>query len=204
MVKASERLARVIADNGKHQFMFQKFGVKSMPTILFLGPEGTKVDNLKGADAKSIIQQINAVADKHNRAPKWAEDQEKGIEAARTDAKPVLMYFHDDGPKSQAAEKAFTDPAVADFYDKFVWIKRAIDMKSKEAKELGVTGPTLWIVDGREENPLAKPLKKYSLPKGGLKGEFTSFLKTWKAEPMPKKEAPATPEPAEEPKEENK
>jgi len=192
LVKTATRIVCVMADNGKLSKLSAKLKVSGIPDLRYFDPDGNEVGKMSDRSAGGMIKQINEIADKFNRAPKWAEDQDKGFDAARADGKPAIVYFGDASPKSQMSEKAFGELPLAELLGKFVWIKKSMDWKSDDAKKLGVSGPALWVVDPKAEDPFAKPLKKLGLPKAGaaLKGELGPILKSWKSEPAPKKEEP--------------
>lgn len=172
-----------MADSGRHIWLFKKYGVSSMPTVLFLDSEGKKVADLKSREASDVMEQMNEIADKHNREPKWAETEDAAFSAGKEEQKPVLIFFHDNGPKTEPASKAFGELPLADLLDRFVWVKKSVDAKSDEAKKLGLSSslPALWVVDPQAEEPMSDPLKKIRLPKSGanLKSELTSALKSW-------------------------
>lgn len=160
-----------------------------MPTIVFTDGNGEEVARMKDRSAGGLSKQINEIADTHNRAPKWAEDQGKALEAGKSSDQPAALIFLDESPQSETAEKFLGEQALAELYPKFSWSRTRLTVKSEEAKKLGLTRlPALWIVDPRVEDPFAKPLKKISLPKAGkdLKSELSGVLKSWK--PAEKKE----------------
>jgi predicted DsbA family dithiol-disulfide isomerase len=196
-VKASEQINRFMMMAGKHDAVAKKYGVSGYPTFIFIGPDGKKVGDAS-RDAGALIKQIGDVAAKYNRAPRWAESEETAVARAKEEQKPLLIVYRDDKPKSEQAVGEFSAQALVEFYDKAVWVQKTIDVKSDEAKALGITSvPALWILDPRIDDAKAQVLKKLGLPKGGaaIKTELASVLKTWK-----KAEAEAAP--AEEPKKE--
>jgi len=149
-----------------------------------MDPDGKEVDRFRGKTGADLVTQINEIADKYNRAPKWAEDQAKALEAGKSGDKPVALFFHDDSQKSQLAERFLGEQALTPVYEKFEWAKVPMDIKGDEAKKLGLTAlPALWVVDAKAEDPLGKPLKKFALPKSGtsLKGEMEALLKASKS-----------------------
>lgn len=182
VVKASERLNRFMVMPDRHDAVWKKYGVNSAPTVLFLAPDGKKVGN-GGGDAAGLIKQIGDVAEKYNRAPKWAADVESATALAKEEQKPLLIVYRDDKPKSEAAVNEFSALPLAELYDKAVWVQKTLDVKSDEAKALGITSvPALWILDPRVDDAKARVLKKMALPKSGaaIKTELSSILKSWK------------------------
>ena len=191
VVRASEKLDRImILAAGKNLDIWKRYGVSGAPTILFLSPDGKKVGE-GGRDSAALIKQIGEVAEKHARAPKWAASEEAAVAAAKEGSKPLVIVYRDDKPNSERALVEFGALSLAELYDKAVWVQRKLDLKSDDAKGLGIASlPALWVVDVRVEDPKARVLKKVSLPKAGsaLKSELGSLLKGWKKENAPKDE----------------
>ncbi|HEY3225471.1 MAG TPA: hypothetical protein VGK61_00585 [Planctomycetota bacterium] len=190
-MKASEKLTRIMVWAGKHDAVFKKYSVTGSPTLLFLKPDGAKVA-VGGRDSAGLIKQFNEIAEKYNRAPKWAESMETATAKAKEESKPLLVVYRDGGAKSDAAVDGFSAQPLAELYDKFVWVQKTLDPKSDEAKALGITAvPALWVVDPRIEDSKGATLKKIALPKAGaaLKTELGGLLKSWKKE-EPAKEEP--------------
>jgi len=125
VVKASERLVRVLVDVDKCEKVAQTYKVRSMPTILFLDSTGKQVDKLGGRDADSVVQQFNEIADKHSRGPKWGESVDKALEAGKKEKKPVVLLFTDEDPKSMLwARVTFCDASIKqELVDKCVFAK---------------------------------------------------------------------------------
>ena len=195
VVKASEKLNRFMMMAGKHDAVAKKYGVSGYPTFIFIGPDGKKVGDAS-RDATTLVKQIGETAEKYNRSPKWAENEETGTGTARQEQKPLVVFYRDDKAKSEAAEQEFNAQAVAEFYGKAVWVQKTIDLKSDEAKTLGLTAlPALWIVDARVDDAKARVLKKTGTIKAAtLKTDLAAILKSWK------KEGGSTEKPAEDPK----
>ncbi len=195
VVKAFGRIIPVLADGGKLQKQAQKFKITGIPAMVFLDPEGNEIGRMKDRSSAGLIAQIDEAIAKHGRAPKFAESREKAIEDAKSADKPVAIYFAEESPKSEMAEKLFGELPLKDMYEPFVWVKEKLSVKSDEAKKIGLsTLPALWVIDPRADDPYAKPLKKIGLPKAGagLKGELAPILKAWK--PADKKPEGKTPE----------
>jgi len=168
--------------SGRYDAIAKKFGVSGYPSIFLLKPDGTKAaEGSRSSDA--IIKQIDDTLTKFGRSPKWAESEESGAAAAKEAQKPLLVVYRDDKAKSESAISDFGAKPLAELYDKFVWVQKTLDVKSDEAKALGITAvPALWIVDARIDDAKARVLKKIALPKAaaGLKTEFEAILKSWK------------------------
>lgn len=168
--------------SGKHDSIRKRYGVSSSPQIFFLAPDGKKVgEGSRAADA--LIKQIDETAVKHGRAPKWAETEESAIAAAKEGQMPLVVVYRDDKPRSESALQEFGAQPLSELYDKFVWVQKTLNLKSDEAKALGITAvPALWIVDVRVDDPKTRVLKKAGLPKAGaaIKADLAAILKAWK------------------------
>ncbi|HEU4338719.1 MAG TPA: hypothetical protein VFS19_01510 [Planctomycetota bacterium] len=176
------KLTRIITYKGKHDMIRKKFDVTSSPTIFFLSSDGKKVDEGR-TSAEGLAKEINEVIEKYNRTPKWAADEETAVAAAQEEQKPLVVVYKDDKAKSEQAIPEFNVLPLADLYEKAVWLQRKIDVKSDEAKALGITAvPVMWIIDIRVADPQARVLKKVPLPKpgAGIKADLAGVLKTWK------------------------
>lgn len=195
-MKASTKVNRWLLLAGKTDAVWKKFGVTGAPTLIFVDSTGKKVGT-GGRDAAGLIKQFTETAEKYGRAPKWAESEESASGDAKKDAKPLVVFYRDDKAKSESAEQEFSDKGLAELYDKAVWVQKTIDLKSDEAKKLGITAlPAIWIIDARVDDAKARVLKK-SAPKGAtIKSDLAAILKTWK------KDEGSTEKPAEEPKKE--
>lgn len=190
MVKASEKVTRVMVFSGRHDAINKKFGVSQYPTVLFLKPDGSKIGTAN-QDTTGLIKQIDEMLQKYGRSPKWMNSETEAAAEAKQDAKPLLVFYRDDGPKSDAAEKEFSTQPVSDLYGKAVWLVKRIDPKSDEAKALGITVvPAMWVVDPRIEDSKGAVVKKIALPKAGaaLKSELSAVVKGWKKDDAPKEE----------------
>ena len=173
---------------GKHDAIAKKYGVSGYPTFIFVGPDGKKVGDAS-REAGQLVKQIGETAEKYNRAPKWAANEESATAAAKEAQVPLVVYYRDDKPKSELALQEFSALPLAELYDKAVWVQKTIDVKSDEAKALGISAvPAVWIIDARVDDAKARVLKKSS-PKGAtIKTDLAAILKSWKKEEASKEE----------------
>jgi hypothetical protein len=166
-VKASEKLIRILVDGDKDGKLFEKYGVQSMPTLIYLDPEGKKVGQMTARSADALKAQFEEIATKHGRAPAWLEGSEPALAAGKEGTKPAVLLFADEKPKSQAWQRIFSDPAFGtDLYEKAAFAKVEFKKDSEECKKWKVTeGGTLLIVDPTGEGTVIKTLKT-GTPKG--------------------------------------
>jgi hypothetical protein len=188
-VKASEKVNRFLLLSGKTDAVWKKFGVTGAPTLIFVDPAGKKVGT-GTRDSAGLIKSFNEISEKYGRAPKWAENEETALKAAKEEQKPLVVYYRDDKQKSEQALSEFSVQPLAEFYDKAVWVQKTLDVKSDEAKALGISAvPAVWIIDARLDDAKARVLKKSS-PKGAtIKTDLEAILKAWK-KMEPTKEEP--------------
>jgi len=190
VVKASEKVTRIMVFAGKHDAINKKFGVRSYPTVLFLQPDGSKIGTAN-QDSSGLVKQVDEIVQKHGRAPKWVNSETEAADEAKKDGKPLLVFYRDDAAKSDNALKEFGTLPLSELYGKAVWLVKRIDPKSEDAKTLGITAvPVLWVVDPRIEDSKGAVVKKIALPKAGaaLKGELSAIVKGWKKDEAPKEE----------------
>lgn len=161
MVKASEGLYRILADAAKDDKLFTTYGVNSMPTILFLDPDGKKVGEMGDRSPEGVKRQFEEIAAKNSRAPQWLAGADAGLEAARTGPKPAVLFFHDEKPKSRLFQNLFSDPTFgADLYEKAAFSKVEFKKDSEECKKWKVTeAPVVLIVDASGEGKVLKTVK---------------------------------------------
>jgi hypothetical protein len=162
VVKSAEGLIRILVDSGKDDKLFQKYGVKGMPTIIFLNSDGKEVGKMNDRETAGVKSQFEEIAAKNTRAPQWLAGVEAAVSAAKSGPKPAVLVFLDDKPKSKAFQNVFSDPAFgSDLYEKAAFSKIEFKMDSDECRKWKVTeAPTLLIVDpAAEEGSALKTLK---------------------------------------------
>jgi hypothetical protein len=162
VVKSADGLIRILVDAGKDEKLFSKYGVKGMPTIIFLDSEGKEIGKLNSREADGVKKQFEDIAAKNTRAPQWLAGVEAAISAAKSGPKPAVLFFFDDKPKSKSMLNLFSDPAFGtDLYEKATFSKVEFKKDSDECKKYKVTeGGTILIVDpSAEEGSSLKSLK---------------------------------------------
>jgi hypothetical protein len=149
-------------DAGKDEKLFSKYGVRSMPTIIFLGPDGKEVGKLSDRSSDGVKRQFEEISTKNTRAPQWLAGMDAGLSAAKSGSKPAVLFFCDDKPKSKMFLNLFSDPTFgADMYEKASFSKVEFKKDSDECKKWKVTeAPTILIVDpSAEEGTSLKSIK---------------------------------------------
>lgn len=184
MVKAAEKIIPVFVDcdwGKKNQDLSGKYGVRGYPTVIFTDPKGEEIDKLGGRDAKSVLDKINAVAEKFGGIAAL-DSWDKGAEAAKDSGKPVLYFFATQKADSVALEQALMDESLKELLEKFVLVKSEIKRDSEDAKKFKVTSstsPVLLILTPAEGDGDPKVVKKLTGKKSAkdLKKEFEKALK---------------------------
>jgi hypothetical protein len=161
VVKASEGLYRILADAGKDEKLFSKYGVNSMPTILFLDADGKQIGKLGDRSPDGVKRQFEEIATKNTRAPQWLEGADAAVQAAQAGTKPAVLFFQDDKAKSKIFQNLFSDPTFgADLYEKAAFAKVEFKKDSEECKKWKVTeAPVVLIVDPSGEGKVLKTVK---------------------------------------------
>ena len=166
-MKSSESLIRILVDSGKDGKLFQKYGVRGMPSIIFLDPEGKEVGKMNDRSADGVKRQFEEIASKNTRAPKWLAGVEAGVTAARSGPKPAVLFFVDDKPKSKLMEMFFSDATFgADLYEKASFSKVDYKKDSDECKKWKVTeAGSIVIADPSAEEGVSLKIVKGGTPK---------------------------------------
>jgi hypothetical protein len=162
VVKSAEGLIRILVDAGRDDKLFSKYGVSSMPTIIFLSPDGKEAGRLRDRSPEGVKRQFEEIAEKNTRAPQWLAGADAAISAAKSGPKPAVLFFYDDKPKSKLFQNLFSDPSFgADLYEKAAFSKVEFKKDSEECKKWKVAeAPTILIVDpSAEEGTSLKSLK---------------------------------------------
>jgi hypothetical protein len=167
VVKSAEGLIRVLVDAGKDEKLFTKYGVNSMPTIIFLGPDGKEAGRLRDRSPDGVKRQFEDIASKNTRAPQWLAGVDAALSSAKSGSKPAVLFFWDEKPKSKLLQNLFSDPSFgADLYEKAVFSKIEWKKDSDECKKWKVTeAPTILIVDPSAEEGTSLRSLKSGTPK---------------------------------------
>ncbi|MCO5166912.1 MAG: hypothetical protein M9894_11160 [Planctomycetes bacterium] len=169
MVQAARGLVPVMADctqgNHPHKELMQRFGVRGFPTVLFLDPNGNKVEELGSRDPAGVRGQIERVVQQHARPTVSDMSIADGLALAREQKKLLAVAFMEpQGQESAAFLELVMSPQMEAVRGRFHWIRRPAtgerNRPTDEAKELGVRKPpALVILDPWAEGD-ARELKK--------------------------------------------
>ena len=144
----------------------EKYKPSGYPTVIFLDPDGKEVAKLGDRAPAAVAKQIEEIAQKFSRGPKWLADAAAALAAGKADSKPVALVFVDDKPKSAQLLQARADPSLAADLDKTVFAKLDFKKDAEEAKKWKVTAAaTIVLVDASGEEPKAIKTLSGSGPK---------------------------------------
>jgi len=113
----------------------------------------------------------------------WIATTDEAIAASKESARPVLVFLTDGKKDGSDTEKAMRDPAVLELLQGFACVRVAITKDEPVCKKTKITyGCAILVVDPRVEDPLDKPLKKWTGMKSAkkLKEDLGKTLKEWK------------------------
>lgn len=69
----------------KHKDLMTKYGIKGIPTLYYLDPEGSRVELMTSRTPDALRAQIEGVLEKHRRAPKWEEREPRELKPQEMD-----------------------------------------------------------------------------------------------------------------------
>jgi hypothetical protein len=113
----------------------------------------------------------------------WIATTDEAIAASKESARPVLVFLTDGKKDASDTEKAMRDPAVLELLQGFACVRVAIAKDDPVCRKTKITyGCAILVVDPRAEDPLDKPLKKWTGMKSAkkLKEDLGKTLKEWK------------------------
>lgn len=184
MVKASESLIRVLVDNKGGEEIFDKHKVERMPTILFLDPDGKKVDEFVGVKPPEELEPLlKSVTEKFGRKPRFHKEYDQALDRAKAESKPLALFFFDAKQASVDYAKALDDKSLEELFEKIVFVKVEVKKDSAEAKRYGVTAPPVIVVaNPTSEKPESNPIRKVYGKKAAkdIKRDLEEALKRFK------------------------
>ncbi len=139
--------------------LLQKYGVRGLPTLLFLDPDGAVVGQLGARDPDGVARQFNDLAGKYRPRFPWEASLEAALEAGKKDGRPVAVLFTDKSKEAQEAEAAFDDAAVRALAKQVAAVRHEMAKECKicEAYQ-AAPGGRVVVVDPKAEAPAAAPL----------------------------------------------
>jgi hypothetical protein len=144
----------------------EKYKPSGYPTVIFLDPDGKEIAKLGDRSPAAVAKQIDEIAEKFSRGPKWVADIAAALAAGKSESKPVALVFVDEKPKSTQFLQLLSDPSLAGDLDKAVFAKLDLKKDAEEAKKWKVSAAgTIVIVDASGDEPKAIKTLSGSGPK---------------------------------------
>jgi hypothetical protein len=144
----------------------EKYKPSGYPTVIFLDPDGKEIAKLGDHAPASVAKQIDEVAAKYSRGPKWLPDAAAALAAGKSESKPVVLVFVDEKPKTTQFLQLLGDPLLAADLDKVVFAKVDLKKDAEEAKKWKVSAAaTLVFIDASGDEPKATKTLSGSGPK---------------------------------------
>lgn len=132
----------------------ERYKPSGYPTVIFLDADGKEIAKLGDRSPAAVARQIEDIAAKYTRGPKWLTDADAAVAAGKSESKPVALVFVDDKPKSAAFLQIFADPTMMEEMEKVVFARIEFKKDSEEAKRWKVAqGATLVILDVTGDEP---------------------------------------------------
>ena len=186
MKAVAEGLVLVMIDcsqRGSNADLSSKYGVSGLPAIFYADPDGKVVGKLQDRSAAGVKREFADLVEKHGRFTLWAESMEKGLEKAKKEDKPALVFFTDGKKDSTAVEELFSDGSLRESLEKFVLVRHEIEKGCEVCTRYKTKrGPNILILDPKAEDPAAKPVSKFGKKKSAkdLLKALDYALKRWK------------------------
>jgi thiol:disulfide interchange protein len=139
----------------------KQYGVTGSPTVMFVGGDEKKIEDLKSREADGMVKQIEEVAKKY---PKWGggwdhSDVAEATKAAVDGRKLMLVAFTDASDKTKKLLITFGDKSLKETLDKFIQLRRDLDPDAAddfkaELKKYKVSAiPAVIVVDPSGDEP---------------------------------------------------
>lgn len=163
VVDASSKLSCLFADcsNGKNATLVANLKIKKVPAIVFLDPSGVPVAVIEHRDAPSIAQAMTNLALMFSSLPRFPENVDAALAAARKQERPLLIYFYDDSPACLTVNKSLTDPELKPLRERFAFARSPMRKGSDVCVKYDVSrAPTILVLDASLPAPESKPLAR--------------------------------------------
>lgn len=188
--------AELLLDDGQQDAYVKVFADGQVYMVVVDGDKGAVAgvkrisdQDMPGQDAPKEAQDGSGIAwIQVDRAAKIDDPFKVGLEKARQEKKPIVLFtFDDDDSPFLDTDDAFKDKALKEFKDKFIFVK--VDSESpllrEKAREAYDNAPWVFVLDSRADEPFAKPLVKIhgehkkggGIPVDKLKDAMTEGLK---------------------------
>jgi hypothetical protein len=145
----------------------QQFGVRGVPDVRLLGPDGVEIQKLQGRSPQQVLQQLQSVLDSvkpATAARNWETDLIAAADQATQENKALAVLLVSDDSEGNDFTDFVQIADASDLLDNFICVKVVADDEFKKSdeygwlKKFGATKPQcLLVVHGKKK--LAKITK---------------------------------------------
>jgi hypothetical protein len=163
VVAASSRITCIFVECGakKNAALVKKFSITSFPSLVLFDRDGKILGDVPQRDGPGLAAALHKLNDAMDLLPAFPEDLEAALAAARTQKRPLMVYFYDSSPACLALNRSLLDPELKPLYPKFgaarVPMKRGSPLCSKYDVD---HAPTLLVLNPLLPKPEEKPLAR--------------------------------------------
>lgn len=157
----------------------KEFGVEGVPTLVLADPDGKKMGEIESKDADKVLAALTEALRKHpGVAVLWARSLDEAVEKAKSERKPLGIYFHDgtEDP-SKLMERIAKD--LGPRGEKCAWFEIAASNDEKDAMKVKYgyeSLPCFGILDPRMPDPASKPLGMIEVLKGDKAETLNKYI----------------------------
>jgi hypothetical protein len=163
VVDAAAQLTCIFVECGgnKNQGLVKQLGITQFPTILFADSSGTTLGGVPQRDGPGLASAMRDLNSRATQRPRFNQDVDKSLAAARQAGRPLVLYFYDESPACVTVNKSFADPEVRPLGTRFDFSMTLLARGSDLSTRFDVDhAPTILVLNPRLPKPEAKPLAR--------------------------------------------
>lgn len=197
VVDASSKLSCIFVEcgNGKNSGLVVNLKIKQFPAIVYLDPSGIPLQQIFHRDAPSIANGMTELASLFNTLPRFPEDLDGALAAAKKEGLPLLIYFYDDSPATLAVNKSINDAELKPLRDRFGFARFPMRRGSEVCAKYEVDrAPTILVLDPRLPKPEERPLARIAVSRSPreLRRDLEDALAAFPGKPGDNAAVPST------------